>query len=367
MIWSKTKLIVFSIIISLFIGTGVAYGNEIDNILIEQDIILKEITTQQQTLDMLSNKYNEAIINKQETEKQITQTEQDIKDTESNLRHSQHQLKKQAINKYKQNDMSIIDVLLESRNFYEFAVNLDFHNKLINQSNEIVQENRNLKDQLATQKEELEVQQTILEQEVRDIEFAQEEANNIIASLQAKYDSLDEEMVKALLQQQMAASISFSTDSIISSAINGSDSNFATYVAQAIAAQTGVSPESIDIGAATASMSTSDLNDIVARAYSMLGSPYSWGGTTSAGFDCSGFVSYCLTGQEGVRLGTTGTFAEWEQVSDPQPGDICVIHNNNSQHTGIYVGDGKMVHAATYGIGVVESNVQPGMTYVRYG
>ena len=89
------------------------------------------------------------------------------------------------------------------------------------------------------------------------------------------------------------------------------------------------------------------------------------GGTTSAGFDCSGFVSYCLTGEEGARLGTTKTFAEWNQVSNLQPGDVCVIYNGSSQHTGIYVGDGNMVHAATYGVGVVESPVQDGMIYVR--
>ena len=53
-------------------------------------------------------------------------------------------------------------------------------------------------------------------------------------------------------------------------------------------------------------------------------------------------------------------------MSDPQPGDVCVVHNDSSQHTGIYVGDGKMVHAATYGVGVIEGDVQSGMTYVRY-
>jgi cell wall-associated NlpC family hydrolase len=102
--------------------------------------------------------------------------------------------------------------------------------------------------------------------------------------------------------------------------------------------------------------------DVVSRAYAMLGSPYVWGGTTSAGFDCSGFVSYCLTGKEGTRLGTTNTFMGWNLTSNPQPGDICV----NDGHTGIYVGDGRMIHASTYGVGVVESNVQDGMIFVTY-
>ena len=276
-------------------------------------------------MDRLSNEYNEAIIKKEETENQIKTTEQAIKDIESDLQRSQHQLKKQAISKYKHKDISVIDVLLDSKDFYEFSVNLDFHNRLIAQSDKIVQENKELKDQLATQKEELEAQHAALEQEVRDIESAQEEANNIIADLQAKYDSLDADMARILIQQQMAAaSISptnengetsvivqnptsvLSTGTVAAEMANNIE--FTTYVTQAIAAQTGTSVESMTVEEAIASVPASDLNDIVARAYSMMGSPYSWGGTTSAGFDCSGFVSYCLTGQEGTRLGTTGTF-----------------------------------------------------------
>ena len=102
-------------------------------------------------------------------------------------------------------------------------------------------------------------------------------------------------------------------------------------------------------------------NTVVDRAYGEIGKPYVWGGVGPDGYDCSGFVSYCLTGSHS-RLGTTGTFMGWTRVSDPQPGDVCV----NSYHTGIYIGGGQMIHAATYGIGVVVGSVQSDMIYVRY-
>ena len=51
----------------------------------------------------------------------------------------------------------------------------------------------------------------------------------------------------------------------------------------------------------------------------------------------------------------------WPTVSDPQPGDVCV----NSGHCGIYIGNNQMIHAATYGVGVVIGPVQAGMKIVR--
>ncbi len=103
-------------------------------------------------------------------------------------------------------------------------------------------------------------------------------------------------------------------------------------------------------------------NSIVDRAYGWVGNAeYVWGACSPGAFDCSGFVSYCLTGSYN-RLGTTYTFLAWPQVSDPQPGDICV----NSGHCGIYIGGGQMIHAATEGVGVIVGPVQGGMVYVRY-
>ena len=53
---------------------------------------------------------------------------------------------------------------------------------------------------------------------------------------------------------------------------------------------------------------------------------------------------------------------EWPKIDDPKPGDICV----NENHTGIYIGNNQMIHAATEGVGVITGPVQDGMIYVRY-
>ena len=99
----------------------------------------------------------------------------------------------------------------------------------------------------------------------------------------------------------------------------------------------------------------------VARAYAEVGKPYAWGGVGPGAYDCSGLVSYCLTGSHS-RLGTTGTFMNWPRTNNPQPGDICV----NDHHCGIYIGNGQMIHAPHSGATVTISAVHSDMIYVVY-
>lgn len=112
-----------------------------------------------------------------------------------------------------------------------------------------------------------------------------------------------------------------------------------------------------------------DLNNVsevrrarVQRANSCIGKPYVWGGVGPDGYDCSGLVSYAVLGEH-RRLGTTQTFMGYPTATNPQPGDICTT----SSHCGLYIGDGKMIHAPHSGATVTTANVQSGMKYVTYG
>lgn len=98
-------------------------------------------------------------------------------------------------------------------------------------------------------------------------------------------------------------------------------------------------------------------SSVVSAAYAGLGVPYQWGGTTTAGFDCSGFINwaYNQAGQGGLPRTTYGMEASLPRVSSPQPGDIVLA--NNSSHGAIYVGNGQVISATvSNGISVHDIN-----------
>ena len=88
-------------------------------------------------------------------------------------------------------------------------------------------------------------------------------------------------------------------------------------------------------------------SQIVEYAKQFLGTPYVYGGTTTEGFDCSGFTQYVYkhfgisiprVSEDQINYGT--------QTSDPVPGDLFFPHTG---HVGIYIGNGKVIHSPQTG------------------
>lgn len=97
-----------------------------------------------------------------------------------------------------------------------------------------------------------------------------------------------------------------------------------------------------------------DRANVVQAALTQVGTPYSWGGAAPGGFDCSGLVMWAFQ-QAGISLPhSSQAQAHGGQpvaLSDLQPGDVLTFYSDAS-HSGIYVGDGMMIHSSTYGVPV---------------
>lgn len=97
-------------------------------------------------------------------------------------------------------------------------------------------------------------------------------------------------------------------------------------------------------------------------AYSLVGSPYIMGANGPYGFDCSGFVQYVYS-RLGIYISRSSSTQLYDGVavsySDILPGDIINwgYSDGTSTHSALYVGNGKMIHAANTSMGVIISDV----------
>lgn len=116
----------------------------------------------------------------------------------------------------------------------------------------------------------------------------------------------------------------------------------------------------------TTSMKTHSLQEALTttstvrtRSMKYRGVPYVWGGSSPRGFDCSGFSQYVMR-KAGINISRTVLAQMGEGVviakEDLQCGDLVFFSNTTSRgfasHVGIYIGDGKMIHAGNGGIAV---------------
>ena len=104
---------------------------------------------------------------------------------------------------------------------------------------------------------------------------------------------------------------------------------------------------------------------VLGIAASLAGINYRYGGTTTAGFDCSGYTQY-IFGRLGISLPRT---AEQQRqfatpVSNPKPGDL-VFFGSPAYHMGIYAGNGKMWDSPHTGSSVGLRAIFSGATYGR--
>jgi SH3-like domain-containing protein len=95
--------------------------------------------------------------------------------------------------------------------------------------------------------------------------------------------------------------------------------------------------------------------EMLALSQRFLGLPYTWGGTSSYGYDCSGFVQM-LERQRGMRMPRDAQpQAEWDGATpvsrrDLEPGDLLYFGDSEKHitHTGMYLGEDKFIDATTY-------------------
>jgi murein DD-endopeptidase len=107
-------------------------------------------------------------------------------------------------------------------------------------------------------------------------------------------------------------------------------------------------------GCASSRVAADHMGETAARvALGQVGTPYRYGGTTPSGFDCSGLVHYSyLQAGKSIPRTTVGQWAELAPVRsrDMRTGDLLFFSiGGKMSHVGLYLGDGRFVHAPSSG------------------
>ncbi len=357
--------------VGLSVPAASAFAAPSDDKQAEAQAALQKLNQYQSELDQASANYEAAHQEQIDAQNRVDEAQKQIEEKTAQIEKDQQRLSDRARDMYRSGDTNFLDVILGASSFEQFATTWNMLETLNGNDAELVSETKTAREDLQAAKQEAEEQAKVASDKAEEAKSVAEAADQKASEMQQTYNSLSAE-AQELISQERAAQEAQQQAAAAAAEQNGTAGNdAATTITNNNRNNTTSNNSSSSSNSNKNNASSSATNNskpqsvsgnsVVNRAYSQLGKPYQWDAVGPNSFDCSGLVSYCLTGSYS-RLGTTGTFMGWTRVSSPQPGDICV----NSHHCGIYIGGGQMIHAPRTGDVVKVSSVHSGMIYVRY-
>ena len=368
--------LITAVVTSSMIVTPVLAAPSVDDLKKEKAAKQNEVSSLQSQLTTLMGKVNTLESELIQTGEDITKAQSDLVVAQKKEKEQYAAMKKRIKYMYEAGNDSAFETLVTSDDFTDLLSKAEYVQNVHSYDRKQLQEYVETKQQISDLKDSLEKDQKELESKQVEYEKQGDNLNNLITSKSSEVANLDSEIqaaaeaaakeaaeraakeaaekaAKEAAKKQQASAANNSTSSNRNNSTTSNKNNTSNTTRPS-------RPSGNNTSSNTTSGSNANGGTIVSRAYSQLGKPYVWGAYGPSSFDCSGFVSYCLTGSY-TRLGTTLTFMGWTRVSNPQPGDVVTT----ATHCGIYIGNGQMIHAPHTGDVVKVGPVQSGMIYVR--
>lgn len=358
------RRILAALITSSLVVTPVLAAPSVDDLQKSKASAQSEVNSLQSQLQSIVSKITQLEADLTTKGEEIIQAQANLEQAQEDEKTQYAAMKLRIKYMYEAGDATALESLVSSEDFSDLLSKAEYVQSVHGYDRDKLEEYVATKQKIADLKDQLETEQSQLESMQTEYETEESNLTTLIDSKQAEVADLDSQIQEAAekaakeeeerqkkaeeerqKQLQAASQNSTTTNSNSGNSNSSSSSN---------SNKGNSSSNSSSSSGSYVSGST------VSRAYSALGKPYVWGAAGPNSFDCSGLVSFCLTGRYSHTY-SSSDFVGLTKVSNPQPGDICV----RVGHVGVYIGGGQMIHAPHTGDVVKISAVPSNMWYVR--
>ena len=358
------RRILAALITSSLVVTPVLAAPSVDDLQKSKASAQSEVNSLQSQLQSIVSKITQLEADLTTKGEEIIQAQTDLEQAQEDEKTQYAAMKLRIKYMYEAGDATALESLVSSEDFSDLLSKAEYVQSVHGYDRDKLEEYVATKQKIADLKDQLETEQSQLESMQTEYETEESNLTTLIDSKQAEVADLDSQIQEAAekaakeeeerqkkaeeerqKQLQAASQNSTTTNSNSGSSNSSSSSN---------------SNKGNSSSSSSSSSGSYVSGSTVSRAYSALGKPYVWGAAGPNSFDCSGLVSFCLTGRYSHTY-SSSDFVGLTKVSNPQPGDICV----RVGHVGVYIGGGQMIHAPHTGDVVKISAVPSNMWYVR--
>ncbi len=331
-----TGKIAMALMVSTLIVTPVYATPSVDDLKDDKKAVQDEVKALKEDLaEILQNinQLEEDLIKKGE---EITEVSKELDKAVATEKKQYEAMKLRIKYLYEQGDETFVEVFIASQDFTDMLNKVEYAQNIHDYDREQLEDYVETKNRILNLKETLEADQKKMEKMQTKYEKSEREINKLIESKKDKIKDINkqiEEEMERIAEEQRLQAMKEHGDLTDGYEYTGTGD---TKVAQTI----------------------------VNAAYSQLGVPYVWGGSSpGVGLDCSGLTQYCHRMADISISRTSGSQGGGgKAVSNPQPGDIVCYPG----HVGIYIGGGKMIHAPHTGDVVRVADVYGNPWYRRY-